>query len=130
MSCFKELGQVTGALSVTEVEGIMRLRECCESRSSVQKTEGKSNNEADMGVAEWLLARLARRGLFEQVIFRFEIRITSRGKNKCKVLVTACERERERRFVQLMSKRGIGGRQDWRTQQEENFMDHNRKDFL
>ena len=116
-------------MSVTEVEGIMHLRECCESRSSVQKTEGKSNNEVDMGVAEWLLARFARRGLFGQVIFRFEIRITSRGKNKCKVLGTACERERERRFVQLMSKRGIGGRQDWRTQ-EENFMDHNRKDFL
>ena len=61
----------------------------------MQKTEGKSNNEVDMRVGEWFLARVARRGLFEQVIFRFEIRIMSRGKNKCKVLGMAYERDRK-----------------------------------
>lgn len=60
----------------------------------MQKTEGKSNSEVDTRVGEWFSAGFAGRGLFEQVIFRFEIRIMSRGKNKCKALGTACERDR------------------------------------
>ena len=48
-----------------------------------------------MRVGEWFLAKVAGRGLFEQVIFRFEIRIMSRRKNKCKVLGTAYKRDRK-----------------------------------
>lgn len=55
------------------------------------------------------MAGFAGRGLFEQVIFRFEIRIMSRGKNKCKVLGTAYER-RQKGVRAADQQRGIGSR--------------------